>query len=102
MASKGEEWFWHLLALNLGGRTVSELKSVMTFKEFHGWMEFYKQNPFDDMNRIFKPIALLHAKLGGNPEKAFEYLSKETNEDFDSSEFSEADLSIIKNLRGVV
>jgi hypothetical protein len=102
MSSRGEEWFWHLLALNIGGRTVSELKSAMSYKEFHYWMEFYKQNPFDDLNRIVKPTALIYSALGGKPEKAIEYLHKEMNEEDIDSEFSEADLSIIKNLRGAV
>ena len=49
---RSEEWFWHVLALALGGRTVAELKASMSLAEFERWAEFYRMHPFDDLAQI--------------------------------------------------
>jgi len=32
--------------------------------EFEAWIEFYKQNPFDDLHRFHRPAALIAARSG--------------------------------------
>lgn len=61
----GEDWFWHVLALALGGRTIQEWRSVMTQPEFLLWLEFYRMFPFDDLHRFHRPAALVAQSLGG-------------------------------------
>lgn len=65
MARHSEEWFWHTLALALGGRTVAEWQAVMTQREFARWVEYYRAHPFDDLHRHLRPAALVAAKAGG-------------------------------------
>lgn len=37
----------------------------MTQPEFMEWVEFYKQNPFDDRHRYYRPAALVAQRAGG-------------------------------------
>jgi hypothetical protein len=67
-----EEWFWHTLALALGGRTVAELKASMTLPEFERWRSYYRARPFDDMARYHKPAALL-ATIAAGGKKPVDY-----------------------------
>lgn len=93
MKGKGEEWFWHVLALALGGRTVAELQATMTQKEFHTWMEFYRNHPFDDFHRYHRPAALISVSMaGGDIKDRLEWLAPEPIPDG----LNEADLATIR------
>ena len=39
----------------------------MTVPEFQAWVEFYKQNPFDDYHRFYRPAALVAMSMSGTP-----------------------------------
>lgn len=58
-------WFWHVLALALGGCTVAELQGRMSLAEFHRWQQFYEMQPFDDVHRFYRPAALSAHVAGG-------------------------------------
>jgi hypothetical protein len=72
MVVGSEEWFWHTIALALGGRTVTEWKSAMSAPEFHRWVAYYKSRPFDDQARYHQPAALL-AAVGAKDGKPIDY-----------------------------
>lgn len=92
---KGEDWFWHVLALALGGRTIAEWQSVMTQKELHQWMEFYRNYPFDDFHRFHRPAALISTSMaGGDIKDRLEWLMPEPVPDG----LNEADLRTMKAL----
>lgn len=64
-----------MLALALGGRTVSELQQSMTLAEFNAWREFYVRWPFDDFSRFHRPAALVSVSLsGGDVTERLEWL----------------------------
>ncbi len=50
---------WHVLALALGGRSIAELQSAMSQREFERWKHFYERFPFDDVHRYQRPAALI-------------------------------------------
>jgi hypothetical protein len=79
LAAWGEDKFWHVLALALGGRTVAEWQEVMTRKEFLDWVEFNKNFPFDDLHRFHRPAAVIAASMGGKDayQKALDHLAPE-------------------------
>lgn len=77
LAARGEEWFWHVLALALGGRTIAEWQAVMTEPEAQAWVEFYRLFPFDDLHRYHRPAALMRSGLAGKFEDALEFLQPE-------------------------
>jgi hypothetical protein len=54
-----------VLALALGGRTVSEWQACMTRVEFLAWADFYELYPFDDLHRFHRPAAMTAAAMGG-------------------------------------
>lgn len=54
-----------MIALALGGRTVSEWKEHMSQAEFNRWVAFYEQSPFDDLHRYHRPAALIARSMGG-------------------------------------
>lgn len=64
MTERGEQWFWHVLALALG-KTVGELQRTMTQREFRDWIAFYRAHPFDDLHRYHRPAALVAQAMGG-------------------------------------
>lgn len=69
---------WHVLALALGGRTVSELMSAMSQVEFERWKHFYERFPFDDVHRYQRPAALMAkaAAPGSEMPKLLEWLGR--------------------------
>lgn len=71
-----DEWFWHVLALALGGRTVLELKGAMTQMEFDRWRHFYVQQPFDDLHRFHRPAALAAAAMNGDLRAGLDFLTR--------------------------
>lgn len=79
-----------MLALALGGRTVAELKSTMSYAEFSRWKEFYLQNPFDDLHRYHRPAALVSCSMAGGD---FGEKVKMLENDSSKSEVSEADMN---------
>jgi hypothetical protein len=76
----------------------------MPISEFYSWIEYYKLFPFDDRALYFKPSVLTYNGLGGDAEKAMEYLDSSLRTEIpdDTSEFSEVDMSIIRSLKGQV
>lgn len=81
-----------MLALALGGRTVAELKSTMSYAEFSRWKEFYLQNPFDDLHRYHRPAALISCSMAGG-----DFAEKVKMLENDSTvKISDADLSTFK------
>lgn len=54
-----------MLALALGGRSVSEWRAVITPAEFQAWIEVYRQAPFDDYHRFHRPAALVARSFAG-------------------------------------
>ncbi len=65
-----------MLALALGGRTVSELKAAMTQVEFDRWRHFYVQQPFDDLHRFHRPAALVATSFGGELKSRLDFLTR--------------------------
>lgn len=41
----------------------------MTQKEFDRWMQFYRDQPFDDLHRYHRPAALISVSMGGGDVK---------------------------------
>ncbi len=37
----------------------------MTVPEFLAWIEFFKQNPFDDYHRFYRPAAMVAHSMSG-------------------------------------
>jgi hypothetical protein len=69
---------WHTLALSLGGRTVRELKQAMGLREFQDWMAYYRDYPFDDAHRYYRPAALISQSMdGGDIKQKIEWLQPE-------------------------
>ena len=98
MDAGSEEHFWHLLALALGGRTVGELKNVMSHSEFLRWADYYKQHPFDDFHRYHRPAALVATSMNGADVKSLlDWLEPRYDAPSDS-EYSEEDLATFKAL----
>jgi hypothetical protein len=86
-------WFWHVLALALGGRTVREWQSVMTREDFLTWVEFYKMAPFDDLHRYHRPAAMTAAAMGGaSVADRLDWLCPEPK----AHDYSMADLNTLK------
>lgn len=81
-----------MLALALGGRTVSEWQAAMTQREFARWVEFYRLFPFDDLHRFHRPAALLCSMQGGDFKKAMDALAPEPV----PSGYSQAELNSFK------
>lgn len=82
-----------MLVLAIGGCTIAELQERMSLKEFHQWCEFYRNQPFDDMHRYYRPAALVSGALGGGDiEKRLEWLCPTQSDD----RYSAADLSVFK------
>ncbi|OMG88009.1 hypothetical protein [Achromobacter xylosoxidans] len=65
-----------MLALALGGRTVSEIKAVMTQMEFERWRHFYVLHPFDDLHRFHRPAALVATSFGGELKPRLDFLTR--------------------------
>lgn len=74
------EWFWHVLALALGG-TVAELQARMSQSEFLAWREFYRLYPFDDLHRFHRPAALISTGGGSAMQRALEWLAPDARND---------------------
>lgn len=97
LAAKGDEWFWHVLALVLGGRSLVEWKERILPEEFIAWQEFYKLHPFDDYARFYRPAALVAHSLGGaEVGLLLDWLARESPAA--SSDLSDADLATMKAL----
>lgn len=87
-----------MLCLALGGRTVAELKSVMSQAEFSRWISFYKMHPFDDMHRYHRPAAFIARSMaGGDIMQMIEWLHPDYSL-ADNTEYSEEDLRTFKAL----
>lgn len=95
LAARGEEWFWHTLALALGGRTVAEWKGVMTLDEFAAWVEYFRLQPFDDLHRYHRPAALVSSAWGGKLEERLDWLTHPLRP---PAGYSQADLTTMKAL----
>ena len=66
---------WHTLALALGGRTVSEWQQTMSEPEFRAWVAYYRDSPFDDAHRYYRPAALISQSMaGGDIKQKMEWL----------------------------
>jgi hypothetical protein len=46
------------------GKTLGDI-DAMPQPEFLAWIEFYRQFPFDDFHRYYRPAALVSVSLGG-------------------------------------
>ena len=92
LSARSEAWFWHVLALALGGRTVAEWQGVMTPDEFGDWIEFYRMQPFDDFHRFHRPAALIATSMGGGEiQPRLDWLQPPA-----SNQYSSADLNTLK------
>jgi len=56
------------------GKTVAELKAVLTPDELASWRQFYIRWPFDDFHRYYRPAALVSASMSGEIEPALDWL----------------------------
>lgn len=92
-------WFWHTLALALGGRTVAELQASMSQREFQAWVAYYRAFPFDDLHRYHRPAALVahSVSVGGDVKQKLEWLSPEPIPEG----LTEADWNTMKALGGL-
>ena len=87
-----EKWFFHTLALALG-KTVAELKATITYPEFQDWVEYYKDFPFDDFHRYYRPAALnALGKTKMGMQETLDWLQKPQVPDG----MNEADLNVLK------
>lgn len=65
----------------------------MTVPEFHAWIAFYKQSPFDDYHRFHRPAAhIAHAIAGGDIDARLAWLEKRPP----LVGYSDADLATMK------
>lgn len=73
---------------------MAELQSRMSEQEFRRWMRFYRQQPFDDVHRYYRPAALKAVSLGGGDfsEMMDFLLNKESEKD----ETDDVDLSVLR------
>lgn len=61
--------------MSLGGRSVREWKLRISKPEFIAWVQFYKQQPFDDFHRFHRPAALIASSMGGTEiDKLLDFL----------------------------
>jgi len=93
-----EEHFWHLLALALGGRSVSEWKSVISNAEFIRWTDFYRKHPFDDFHRYHRPAALVATSMNGADIKSLLDWLQPRYDLPNESGYSDEDLATFKAL----
>lgn len=83
-----------MIALALGGRTVSEWKANMSRSEFLAWGDFYRAYPFDDYHRFHRPAALVASSIGGGEiSNRLDWLQPPRPV---SQDYSEADLNTLK------
>lgn len=54
---------------------MAEWQAVMTPREFAMWGEVYRQQPFDDYNRIHRPAALIASSFGGDLREMLQWLA---------------------------
>jgi hypothetical protein len=66
----------------------------MSQTEFIQWIEFYKENPFDDYHRYLRPSALIASSNGADMKRCLEWLQPEPQYEG----YSEADISTFKAL----
>lgn len=77
----------------------------MTVPEFHAWVAFYKQNPFDDYHRFYRPAALISNSMSGREfDDSLAWLEKRPSVlaavDIGAADrFSAADIATIQALR---
>lgn len=72
--------------------------------EFEGWIEFYRQNPFDDLHRFHRPAALVASTMSGDLNKHLDWLCPPPEKallERDLAGRSEVDKSIIRAFRAV-
>jgi hypothetical protein len=66
----------------------------MTVPEFQAWVEFYKQNPFDDYHRYYRPAAhIAHSMAGGDIDLRLAWLERRPAA---PSGYSDADLATMR------
>jgi hypothetical protein len=41
------------------------LQATITQAEYHSWLQFYREEPFDDFHRYHRPAALVARSMGG-------------------------------------
>lgn len=67
----------------------------MSEQEFRRWVRFYRQQPFDDLHRYYRPAVLQAASFGGGDMGVMmDFLLGKTAEK--ESEPENADLSVLK------
>lgn len=44
---------------------MAELQARMSEQEFRRWVRFYRQQPFDDIHRYYRPAVLQASAFGG-------------------------------------
>jgi hypothetical protein len=89
---------WHVLALALGGRSVTEWQQTMPRPEFLWWVEFYKLYPFDDFHRYHRPAALASI-AGATGDRVSETLQKRLDwlqPDPRNADLSDADMATLR------
>lgn len=64
----------------------------MSQAEFQAWVMFYRQQPFDDMNRYHRPAAAIASSMSGNYAEKLAFLAPEPVPEG----YSEADLNTFK------
>ncbi len=64
----------------------------MTQPEFLAWVEFFKQNPFDDYHRFYRPAAMVASSMSGAvPDELLGWLERKP-----VAKYSEAELNTFK------
>ena len=71
---------------------MAEWKGVMTPEEFEGWMQYYRQHPFDDLHRFHRPAALVASALSGKYDDKLKFLAPEPR----PAGYSQADLNTLQ------
>lgn len=73
----------------------------MSEQEFRRWMQFYRQQPFDDIHRYYRPAVLQASAFGGGDADAMmDFLVNRT--DGRQEDVPDADLSVFEAFGAVV
>jgi hypothetical protein len=65
----------------------------MTRAEFHRWVAFYEQSPFDDLHRYHRPAALVsHSLGGGDIQQRLDWLQPDPR----NADMDDADLNTLR------
>ena len=75
---------------------MEELKRTLKQREFLAWIEFYKQQPFDDMHRYHRPAALITSAMSAiKTDDALAWLAPQPASTDEPEGLSKADLATL-------